>query len=174
MSEKKEFTLDVDDDDMRHQESYKKFLLFLLSRYRDFGVIDSDTAGPPSKKKSSKTECKDTCCVKLKKTRKNIQILLSSILDWAGRVFLFILSYSDIQNIFKFLSKSIYLSNFGPSFKCCPILKHVFIITWFFSQEGVISISLLYEETYAGFSHYGMIVKSNSSIPMTGTWLPER
>ena len=34
----------------------RNFCLALLPQYRDFGVIDSDTSGPPSKKKSSKTE----------------------------------------------------------------------------------------------------------------------
>ena len=34
----------------------RNFCLALLPQYRDFEVIDSDTSGPPSKKKSSKTE----------------------------------------------------------------------------------------------------------------------
>ena len=65
-----------------------------------------DTSGYPPKTKSSKAECKDTCRVKSKKKTSRSNPLHP--LDWEGRVFLFILSCSGFQVIFKFLTVSIH------------------------------------------------------------------
>ena len=60
------------------------------------------------------------------KETKNIQILPSYSLDWAWRVFLFIMSCAGLQVIFKLLTVSFHASNIGPSFTCCLILNQNF------------------------------------------------
>ena len=119
-------TLGTDNDDVRHHEFFKNFLRCSSPQYRGFG---SDTSACPPKTKSSKAECEDTRRVKKQKQARTSRSYPLQSLHWAGSVFLFILSYSDSQVIFKFLTVSIHPSNVGPSFKCCPILKHVFIIS---------------------------------------------
>ena len=74
-------------------------------------LLRGDTSRYPPKKESSKTERKDTCRLRKQILFKKIQSSSLHPLDWAGRVFLFMLSCFVQQVIFTFLTTSINLTN---------------------------------------------------------------
>ena len=161
MCQKKKRTSDVDDDDFRHHECYKKFLLcsFFISvswRWSDWQWHFRMSI-----------EHEIISCQKSNQTRTSRSSPLIPSIEQGG---------SSFSSWGALTCKS--SSNFLRSqFKCWPIFQilsnletrvhHILV----FSPRRFHFDFFLARRNISRFSHFGMFVMSKSSIPMTGTCL---
>ena len=148
-------TFDTDDDDVRHHVSYKNFLRYPWSQYRDIGAIESDTSG--NLVEDWKQE--HISSQKVKYSRKSRSHSLHPSLEQRGTSF---------SSFFKFLATSINLSNLDRFPKWRPILKQEFVISWSIVKKKSSCLPLRTKNQSQDFPILGFVFSSSPSIPMIG------